>query len=91
MRDFIKKIWFWIKVFVIGLPKSSKIERSYHKDLETRKITNKKKLDCKVIIWCRDQYRKGESIGSLADKMGVNTTTLSRAMSGKTYKKCKGK
>ncbi len=95
MKNLVYGVWFYIKAFFVGLPQKddSKCVVPQEEKKETKKTTRKhgQKLDCKVIIWCRNQFSKGESIRSLADKMGVTNSTLSRAIAGKTYKKCKGK
>jgi hypothetical protein len=98
MFDTIKSMYEYIIARIsqsIRGPFNAEVDSKFVKPTATyadkavkRKTTNKKKLDCKIIIWCRDQFKMGVSVSDLASKMGVGTSTMSRAMSGKTYKDC---
>ncbi|QZE11186.1 HNH endonuclease [Streptomyces phage Forrest] len=43
------------------------------------------KLDAEKVVYIRNEYRNGKSGKELADELGINPATISRALTGKTW------
>jgi len=77
-----------VKEEVVVSVETEKESNTEKKVSEKRKTTNIKKLTCEQIESARIMVKSGNTISNVCKKFGVSASTLSRAISCKSYKKC---